>query len=336
MKINDSQFGFRKNRRTTDALYIILSTSLIANKNKTPIYLAFVDLAKAFDSINHNLLWLKLSAMGISTKMLKLLQHMYRTARSVVSYDGFTSSEFPCHKGVRQGCPLSPLLFSLFISDLEHELLANSSGKVRIGEQEVRVIMFADDLVLLAETSAGLQQSLSALYHYCHSWQLTINADKSKVMIFSKTSRTYSTSNLTFFVGERKIEIVSSIKYLGLVLTSNGSMSSAISTLANQARKALINLIKKTTYLHYPPPYLMCKCFDALITPILEHGSQIWDFQSRRLSEIEIIHRKFCKFILNVPSSATNAGVYGKKTNVPKEKPIDSKILAIYTSSNIV
>ena len=216
--------------------------------------------------------------------MLKLLQHMYRTARSVVSYDGFTSSEFPCHKGVHQGCPLSPLLFSLFISDLEHELLANSSGKVRIGEQEVRVIMFADDLVLLAETSEGLQQSLSALYHYCHSWQLKINADKSKVMIFSKTSRTYSTSNLTFFVGERKIEIVSSIKYLGLVLTSNGSMSSAISTLANQARKAPFDLIKKTTYLHYPPPYLMCKCFDALMTPILEYGSQIWDFQSGRLS----------------------------------------------------
>ena len=154
--------------------------------------------------------------------------------------------------------------------------------------------MFADDLVLLAETSEGLQQSLSALYHYCHSWQLKINADKSKVMIFSKTSRTYSTSNLTFFVGERKIEIVSSIKYLGLVLTSNRSMSSAISTLANQARKALFDLIKKTTYLHYPPPYLMCKCFDELITPILEYGSQIWDFQSGRLSEIEIIHRKFC------------------------------------------
>ena len=277
MKINDSQFGFRKNRRTTDALYIILTTSLIANKNKTqPIYLAFVDLAKAFDSINHNLLWLKLSAMEISTKMLKLLQHMYRTARSVVSYDGFTSSEFPSHKGVRQGCPLSALLFSLFISDLEHELLANSSGEVRIDEQEVRVIMFTDDLVLLAETSEGLQQSLSALYHYCHSWQFSWQlTDKSKVMIFSKTSRTYSTSNLTFFVGERKIEIVSSIKYLGLVLTSNGSMSSAISTLANQARKALFDLIKKTTYLHYPPPYLMCKCFDALITPILEYGSQI-------------------------------------------------------------
>ena len=55
-------------------------------------------------------------------------------------------------------------------------------------------------------------------------------------------------------------------------------MSSAISTLANQARKALFDLIKKTTYLHYPPPYLMCKCFDALITPILEYGSQIQTF----------------------------------------------------------
>ena len=90
----------------------------------------------------------------------------------IVSYDGLMSSEFPCQKGVRQGCPLSPLLFSLYISDLEHILLSQSSGRVRIGEQEITVIMFADDLVLLADSSEGLQQSLTVLYNYCQSWQL--------------------------------------------------------------------------------------------------------------------------------------------------------------------
>ena len=75
--------------------------------------------------------------------------------------------EFQCQNGVRQGCPLSPLLFSLFISDLEDSLKTKSSGRIKIGDQEVSIIMFADDLVLLADSSEGLQQSLSVLQEYC-------------------------------------------------------------------------------------------------------------------------------------------------------------------------
>ena len=74
---------------------------------------------------------------------------MYSTAQSVVTYEGFTSWEFQCQKGVRQACPLSPLLFSLFISDLEDTLRTKSFGRIKIGDQEVSIIMFADDLVLL-------------------------------------------------------------------------------------------------------------------------------------------------------------------------------------------
>ena len=66
-----------------------------------------------------------------------LSREAYSNARSVVSYDGYTSSEFQCQRGVRQGCPLSPPLFSLFISDLEDSLMTNSSGKIRIAEKEV-------------------------------------------------------------------------------------------------------------------------------------------------------------------------------------------------------
>ena len=278
-------------------------------------------MAKAFDSINHDLLWFKLSTIGLSTKMLEILQHMYSNARSVVSYDGYTSREFECQKGVRQGCPLSPLLFSLFVSDLEDTLKSTSSGKIRIGEQDITIVMFADDLVLLADSSDGLRQSLSVLQDYCRTWHLTINAEKTKVMICSNVS---PSAHFSFYINDTEIEITPSINYLGLVLTSNGSMTSAISSLTNQARKAVFALLKKITYLDFPPPFLMCRLFDALVTPVLEYGCQIWDFQARNNKEIEVLHRKFCKFILNVPASATNIGIYlwgiRKKTNAVEKK----------------
>ena len=202
----------------------------------------------------------------------------------------------------------SALSCSLFISDLEDSLKTKSSGRIKIGDQEVSIIMFADDLVLLADSSEGLQQSPSVLQEYCRVWQLTISTEKTKVMINSKASLS---TRYRFFINDKEIETISSIKYLGLVLKSNGSLLQAVSTLTHQARKSVFVLMKKITFLDFPPPFLMCKLFDTLITPIIEYGCQIWNFQAGNNREIEILHRKFCKFILKVPSSATNVGVYG-------------------------
>ena len=160
--------------------------------------------------------------------------------------------------------------------------MTNSSGKIRIGGQEVTTIMFADDLVILADSSEGLKQSLSVLQEFCKVWQLSINAEKTKVMVCSKVSLS---TQYRFYINDKEIEIVPSIKYLGLVLKSNRSLLPTISTLTNQVRKAIFVLMKK---LDFPPPFLMCKLFDALITPILEYGSQLWDFQSGNNNEIEI------------------------------------------------
>ena len=89
------------------------------------MFVAFIDFAKAFDSVHHQLLWMKLSALGFSTKML---QNMYSNASSVVMMDGCISTSFPCKIGVKQGCPLSPILFSLYISDLESQISCKSTG----------------------------------------------------------------------------------------------------------------------------------------------------------------------------------------------------------------
>ena len=139
--------------------------------------------------------------------------------------------------------------------------------------------------------------------------QECINA---KAMICSSVSLS---EQYSFYINDKEIKIVQSIKYLGLVIKLNRSMIPAISTLTNQAKKLFV-LMKKIVYLEFPPPFLMCKLFDALITPILEYSCQLWDFQAGNNKEIEILHRKF---ILRVPSSATNVGIYGELGRKPMQ-----------------
>ena len=96
------------------------------------------------------------------------------------------SPAFHCSKGVRQGCNLSPLLFSLFISDLESYLTTNNSGSIQLGKKKARLLLFADDLALLADSHTGLQASINLLEEYCLTWDLKINIDKTKTVSFNK------------------------------------------------------------------------------------------------------------------------------------------------------
>ena len=114
-RLNQGQFGFRSQKCTTDALFII-TTIIEANKRKKkPIYACFVDFQKAFDTVDHSLLWTKLANMGLSDKMLCLLQSLYSRATSRVKVNSFLSDPFTCGKGVRQGCCISPLLYIYFV-----------------------------------------------------------------------------------------------------------------------------------------------------------------------------------------------------------------------------
>ena len=187
--------------------------------------------AKAFDSVNHNLLWNKLASMGLSTKMLNILQSMYGKATSKVSANNTYSASFPCRKGVGQGCNLSPLLFSLFINNLETYLTSNESGSFTLSSLQTHLLLFADDLMLLADSHSGLQESMNRLNEFCKAWELHVNIEKTKVIVFNKKKQ-----ELQFSLSDTKVEFT---KYLGIILAENGSLRPAISTLANQASKAL-------------------------------------------------------------------------------------------------
>ena len=111
------------------------------------------------------------------------------------------------------------------------------------------------------------------------------------------------------------IQHTSEYKYLGVLLTSNSSLKSAISTLALQADKAAFSLKRKVTLLHYPKPSTIVRIYKALIRPITEYASEVWGYYKSDV--LERGHRHFGKFILGLPSSACNAAVYGELGTFP-------------------
>ena len=100
-------------------------------------------------------------------------------------------------------------------------------------------------------------------------------------------------------------------QYLGIIIFSaNGTFNTAVSTLAGQAM-----MKTQTAKLGYPPPILLTNVFDVLVVQILDYGCEIWGWMS--CPELEKIHGQFCKFALNVPTSATNLRIYGELGRFP-------------------
>ena len=138
--------------------------------------------------------------------MLDIIMSMYKNVESRVKLDNKLSQEFLCMTGVRQGECLSPIHFALYLNDLEQELITRGADVVDTGLLKLFLLLYADDIIIFSESASGLQNGLNILHDYCQKWKLTVNVDKSKVMVFRKGGR--RPQNLVFMYGDINLEIV--------------------------------------------------------------------------------------------------------------------------------
>ena len=266
-----------------------------------------VDFSKAFDYVVHENLWYKLIKLGIRGKILKVIRSMYAGIKSRVKYLNVLSDEFPCMLGVRQGECLSPFLFSMFLNDIEETFILKGYQGIEIYMTKLFLILYADDIVILAESAQSLQNGIDLLYEYCERWKLKVNVVKTKIVIFKKSG--VLPRNLTFNFQGQNIEIVNSFKYLGIVFTQGGSFNEAQCTLADQAQKAVFRLNSYLVkFCTVSIPHKL-ELFDKLVLPILNYGCEVWGFHTA--NNIERVHTIYCKKLLNVKRSTQNDFVYG-------------------------
>ena len=133
---------------------------------------------------------------------------MYSNIRSCVSLNGTFSAFFNCKKGVRQGENLSPILFSLFLSDMQTYIESKCGLGIELTDDQniiwlkLLVLLYADDTVILSDNEHDFQISLNAFHSYCDEWNLKVNVNKTKVVIFGARN----INRYSFFLGDQPIE----------------------------------------------------------------------------------------------------------------------------------
>ena len=331
--ISSCQAGFRKGFSTTDNLFIMQSLLDIAKANKHKLFCAFIDFKQAFDKVWRYGLWTKLSETNINGKCLTIIMNMYENIKSRIRTAEGNSAFFPCQTGVRQGENLSPIMFSIYLNDLEQYLHTHLAPGItcEIGNDanyavflKLFILLFADDTVLFGNSKEDLQKMLNIFEKYCDKWKLTVNISKTKVLIFS---RGRNLNNQKFYFKGTELEVVNEYKYLGIFLSRTGSYIKTKKHIADQANKALYSLLRKARTLNLPID-LQIDMFNKVIKPILLYGCEVWGYGN--LDVIERVQLKFFKQILNLKKSTPSFMVYGELGVFPLSIDIQSRMVSFW------
>ena len=185
--LGEIQNGFRKGRSGGDSAFILNTILWKTSAQQKAVHLAFLDLLKAYDTVDRAILWKILAKMGIGGKFLRSIQSLYEGDYVKCQVGGLSTRPVYLGRGLRQGCSLSPLLFALYVAGLGHELSLQTQG-VKLFRVWVSALFFADDIVLIARTAEGLRLLLRIVQRHCEDLKMNLSVTKCKVMSKSKDS----------------------------------------------------------------------------------------------------------------------------------------------------
>ncbi|CAG7730748.1 unnamed protein product, partial [Allacma fusca] len=186
----ETQAGFRKTRGCEDLLFTRNSIVNDFLYRKAALYVAYVDYEKAFDSVEHDILWSKLFNLGISGQMVRTIKNLYEHAGAIIRLEKGFSKKININCGVLQGELLSPLMFNLFTNDFEAAFSPRNCITMKLSSTcFIHSLRYADDTAILAHDPGSLKNKLEALRNFCEVNKLRVNVEKTKIMIFSKSGR---------------------------------------------------------------------------------------------------------------------------------------------------
>ncbi|MCG8045103.1 MAG: reverse transcriptase family protein, partial [Candidatus Thiodiazotropha endolucinida] len=304
--LSDAQNGFRRDRSCQDHVYSLYSIINNRKLKRRDTFACFVDMKKAFDTVNRDCLWFKLLKAGIHGKMVNALQSLYKDVSCAVSINDNLTEWFPVQQGVKQGCGLSPTLFAIYINDLADDINELNCG-IDVGDTHISSFLYADDIVLLAECAEDMQRMLNILHLWCRRWRLAVNESKTKVVHFR--NRNKPQCDFLFSCGNKSVEYSDCYKYLGFWLNEFLDMDKSINEVTKSASRAL-----GAVYMKYQSAGGMTydvykKLIESIVEPVLFYCSGIWG--NRKFPKVESVMNKACRLFLGVSKNAPNLSSKG-------------------------
>ena len=284
--LSNSQFGFRQKHSTTHAILNFINHVATAVDDHLHTVGIFLDLSKAFDTIDHEILLSKLSHYGIRGRALEWFRSYLSSRKQFVSINDSNSDYNDITCGVPQGSLLGPLLFILYINDFQHS------------SQLLSFILFADDTsVFFSHKNPDIllntiNTELVNIYDWICCNKLSLNVQKTHCMIFSNSISALS-GNVT--LNNIKIDIVQSTKFLGLIIDNKLSWKQHTTNFCKLLSRnvGVINKIKCCF-----PSNILLNLYNTLILPYLNYGILAWGNSSRMyLDRILVIQKRIIRII---------------------------------------
>ena len=273
--IVDEQNGFRKSRACIDHIFVL--TTIIRNRKAQGLstFAAFVDMKKAFDWVNRDLLFYKLLNYGINGNFYNAIKNMYQNPFSCINVNGFLSPWFSTNSGVRQGDVLSPTLFSVYLNDLAVEINELHIG-IPVGDRMISALLYADDIVIVADSEDKLQTAITVLAHWCQKWRMVVNETKTQIVHFRGPN--IDRTNFVFQYNDKILDVVPRYKYLGVVLDEFLNFDVTAGTLSDAAGRALGAVISRIHKYRDFRFGTFTTLFNSCVTPITDYCSGIWGY----------------------------------------------------------
>jgi hypothetical protein len=291
--LTDKQHGFRSKHSCESQLILTVNDLARSLNNKSQTDMIIMDFSKAFDTVPHNRLLLKLDRYGIRNNLLAWISNFlkHRSQRVVVGGEHSTWTEVV--SGVPQGTVLGPLLFLAYINDLPQNI-----------KSEVR--LFADDCVVYRQIlndhdHLTLQNDLNTLEKWQNNWQMSFNTKKCFTM---RITHVRNPKMFNYKLGSCILEETNSHAYLGVSITNNLSWSTHIHNITSSANRSL-GFIRRNLY--SCPKSIKQTAYMALVRPLLEYSNSVWDpHQKELINKLEMIQKRAARFTTKTYDKTTS------------------------------
>lgn len=318
LSLPESQCGFRANRGTADMIFTARQLQEKCTEHRLDLYHCFVDLSKAFDTVNRPALWQILRKKGCPDKFVRLIQSLHDGMKAQINFGGELSNSFPVENGVKQGDLDAPVLFAIYFAAMLQVALKNiTSGiyiryrttgnifdlsrlraKTRVSHTLIRDLLYADDADLVSHTEEDLQSLVSAFDSTADAFGLTINQKKTVVMYQPTIGKKYRKPSI--YVKGKALKVVDKFVYLGGTLHQSGSLDSEISARIQKAADSFGKLEKKVWSQHGIKLHTKIMVYRAFVLSSLLYTSETWATYAKHIQTLERFHQKCIRHILHI------------------------------------